>query len=162
MRGFESTTIRTKLVSIVLLPLIAMAVIVSEYGGASGIVTIDQLVDEIVGEVREKLIPSKKAFEVVGTRTYKVDGSMRIDEANEQLELGIPEGEYNTIGGFALNLFGHFPKEGEQLVNGGLRLVVAEVKENRITSLFVTKETRTKDLEQTGPERSSGKLNKQA
>jgi len=132
-----------------------MAVIVSEYGGTSGIVSIDQLVDEIVGEVGEELLPAKRAFEVVGARAYKIDGSMRIDEANEQLGLGIPEGDYNTIGGFALDLFGHFPKEGEQLVHGGLRLVVAEVKENRITSLFVTKEARPRDPEQTGLESSS-------
>lgn len=132
-----------------------MAVIVSEYGGTSGIVSIDQLVDDIVGEVKEELVPAKKAFEVVGARAYRIDGSMRIEEANDQLELGIPQGDYNTVSGFALNLFGHFPKEGEQLVHGDLRLVVAEVKENRIASLFVTKEKRRKVPEQTDPEGSS-------
>jgi putative hemolysin len=132
-----------------------MAVIVSEYGGTSGILSIDQLVDEIVGEVREGLAPAKKAFEVVGARAYKIDGSMRIDEANEQLGLGVPEGDYNTISGFALHLFGHFPKVGEQLVHDKLRLVVAEVKENRITSLFLTKETRPKGQEDTGTEGSA-------
>ena len=60
-----------------------MAVIVSEYGGTSGIVSIDQLVDDIVGEVKEELVPAKKAFEVVGARAYRIDGSMRIEEANE-------------------------------------------------------------------------------
>jgi len=55
-----------------------MAVIVSEYGGTSGIVSIDQLVDDIVGEVKEELVPAKKAFEVVGARAYRIDGSMRI------------------------------------------------------------------------------------
>jgi len=132
-----------------------VAVVVSEYGGTSGIVNIDQIIDEIVGEVGGELVPAKKAFEVVGARAYKIDGSMRIDEANEQLELEIPEGDYNTISGFALNLFGHFPKEGEQLVHEGLRLVIAEVKENRIISLFVTKETRVTDPDQTSPSSSS-------
>ena len=126
-----------------------MAVVVSEYGGTSGIVSIEQLVDEIVGEIKEELVGAKKGFEVVGERAYKIQGSMRIEEVNEQLEFELPEGDYQTIGGFALNLFGHLPKEGEQIVYGDLRLVVAEVKENKITWLFVTKERRRKEPDDT-------------
>jgi putative hemolysin len=134
-----------------------MAVVVSEYGGTSGIVSIDQLIEEIVGEVKEELAGAKKAFEVVGERAYKIQGGMRIEEVNEQLNLGLPEGDYQTIGGFALNIFGHLPEEGEQLVYGDLRLVVAEVKENKITWLFVTRERRRMEPDDTSAEGSSGK-----
>ena len=120
-----------------------MAVVLSEYGGTSGIVTIDQLVEHIVGEVGEELVGAKKAYEVVGARTYKIQGSTRIEEVNEELQLGIPEGDYQTIGGFALSLFGRLPKEGEQLVYSGLKLLIAEVKENKITRVFVTKEKKS-------------------
>ena len=116
-----------------------MAVVVDEYGGSSGIVSIDQVIEEIVGEVREEIVGAKTPFKMVGENTYKIQGNMRIDEVNEQLELGIPEGEYQTIGGFALNLFGHLPNEGEQVQHGGLKLVVAQVKDNKIARLFVTK-----------------------
>jgi CBS domain containing-hemolysin-like protein len=119
-----------------------MAVVVDEYGGSSGLVSIDQLIEEIVGEVEEDIIGATKAFKVVGEQAYKIRGSMRIDEVNEQLGLGLPEGDYKTIGGFALNLFGHLPKEGEQIAHDDLRLVVAQVKENKITRLFVTKEVK--------------------
>jgi putative hemolysin len=117
-----------------------MAIVVDEYGGSSGIVSIDQVIEEIVGEVREEIVGAKTPYKMVGENTYKIQGSMRIDEANEQLELGIPEGEYQTIGGFALNLFGHLPNEGEQVEYDGIKLVVAQIKDNKIARLFVTKE----------------------
>jgi len=126
-----------------------MAVVLSEYGGTSGILTIDQLVEQIVGEVGEELIGAKKGFEVVGARTYKIQGIMRIEEVNEQLQLGIPEGDYQTIAGFALSLFGHLPQEGEQIVYGDLRLLISEVKDNKITSIFITKERRGPEQQNT-------------
>ncbi len=70
---------------------------------------------------------------------------MRIDDVNEQLQLDIPEGDYQTIGGFALHLFGHFPKEGEQIDYGDLTLLVADVKENKIAYMLVIKEERTEE-----------------
>ena len=134
-----------------------MAVVVDEYGGSSGIVGIDQLIEEIVGEVKEEIVGAEKAFEVVGERAYKIQGSMRIDEVNEQLKFGLPEGDYKTIGGFVLNLFGHLPKAGEQIVHGDLRLLVAEVKENQITRLFVTKERKAEEPDDAAADDSSAK-----
>lgn len=122
-----------------------MAVVLSEYGGTSGIVTIEQVVEQIVGEVREELTEAKKEFEVVGEHLYKIEGGMRIDDVNEQLQFDVPEGDYQTIGGFALHLFGHLPKEGEQIAYGDLTLLVADVKENKIAYMFVIKEEGTEE-----------------
>ena len=122
-----------------------IAVVLSEYGGTSGIVTIEQVVEQIVGEVREELTEAKKEFEVVGEHLYKIEGGMRIDDVNKQLKLDVPEGDYQTIGGFALHLFGHLPKEGEQIAYGDLTLLVADVKENKIAYMFVIKEERTEE-----------------
>jgi CBS domain containing-hemolysin-like protein len=133
-----------------------MAVVVDEYGGSSGIVSIDQLIEEIVGEIEEDIIGATKAFKIVGEQAYKIQGSMRIDEVNEQLGLELPEGDYKTIGGFALNLFGHLPKEGEQIVHDDLRLVVAQVKENKISRLFVTKEVKMLEPDDAMVEESTG------
>ncbi len=122
-----------------------MAVVLSEYGGTSGIVTIEQVVEQIVGEVREELAEAKKGFEVVGEHLYKIEGGMRIEDVNEQLQLDIPKGDYQTVGGFALHLFGHLPKEGEQIAYGDLTLLVANVKENKIAYIFVIKEEGTEE-----------------
>ena len=120
-------------------------VVLSEYGGTSGIVTIEQVVEQIVGEVREELTEAKKEFEVVGEHLYKIEGGMRIDDVNEQLQLDIPEGDYQTIGGCALHLFGHLPKEGEQIAHGDLTLLIAAVRANTIAYMFVIKEERTEE-----------------
>jgi CBS domain containing-hemolysin-like protein len=117
-----------------------MAVVLNEYGGTSGIVTIDQLVEHIVGEIGEELVAAKKGYEVVGASMYKIQGNTKIEDVNKELKLGIPEGDYQTVGGFALHLFGRLPKEGEKITAGELRLLIAEVKENKITRLFITKE----------------------
>jgi len=109
-----------------------------------------------VGEVEEDIIGATKAFKVVGEQAYKILGSMRIDEANEQLGLGVPEGDYKTIGGFALNLFGHLPQEGDQITHDDLRLVVAQVKANKISRLFVTKEAKKLAPDDVMVEESSG------
>lgn len=124
-----------------------MAVVVNEYGGTSGIVTLDQLVEYIVGEIGEELDASPKSYEVIGVRSYKIQGGTRIEEVNEELQLGIPAGDYQTVAGYVLQLFGRLPKEGEQVVADNLKLLVAEVKDNKITRVFVTKE---KELEAEG------------
>ena len=117
-----------------------MAVVVNEYGGTSGIVTLDQLVEYIVGEIGEDRGSADKTYEVVGARKYKIQGSTRIEEVNEELRLGIPDGEYQTVGGYALHLFGRLPREGEQVVADDLTFTVDELKDNKITRLFVTRE----------------------
>jgi putative hemolysin len=125
-----------------------MAVVVDEFGGSSGIVTIDQVIEEIVGEVREEIVGEKQQFRVVGENTYRVLGSMRIDEANEELGLDLPEGDYKTVGGFALNQFGHLPAEGEHMEYGELQFVVAQVKENKIARLLVSRSIQTDDSDE--------------
>ena len=119
-----------------------MAVVVNEYGGTSGIVTLDQLVEYIVGEISEELGVAQKSYEVVGLRSYEIQGNTRVEEVNEELRLGIPEGEYQTVGGYVLDLFGRLPKEGEQIVAGDLKVLVAEVKDNKINRVSITKEKR--------------------
>ena len=119
-----------------------MAVVVNEYGGTSGIVTLDQLVEYIVGEISEELGVAQKSYEVVGLRSYEIQGNTRVEEVNEELRLGIPEGDYHTVGGYVLDLFGRLPKEGEQIVAGNLKVLVAEVKDNKINRVSITKEKR--------------------
>lgn len=119
-----------------------MAVVVNEYGGTSGIVTLDQLVEYIVGEISEELGVAHKSYEVVGLRNYEIQGGARIEEVNDELRLDIPEGDYQTVGGYVLDLFGRLPKEGEQIAAGDLKVLVAEVKDNKINRVSITKEKR--------------------
>lgn len=126
-----------------------MAIVVDEYGGTAGIVTTELLLEEIVGELGDELRPHEREFEAVDERTIQVDGGMSIHDANEELDLGLPEGEYETVAGFLLSQLGHIPREGEQLsVNsvqgaGGpaasLRLVVSQMHGRKIERILVTR-----------------------
>jgi putative hemolysin len=117
-----------------------VAVIADEYGGTAGIVTLNQLVEEIVGELRDELAKSSKEFETIDSATSQVDGSMRVEEANEQLGLELPLGEYETVAGFILSLLGHIPKEGAQIRYHKLKLVVTGMRGRKIEKVLVTKE----------------------
>jgi len=116
-----------------------MAIVVDEYGGTAGIVTTELLLEEIVGELGDELRPGEREFEAVDERTVQVDGGMSIHDANEELEMGLPEGEYETVAGFVLSQLGHIPHEGEQLSYNSLRLVVARMHGRKIERVLVTR-----------------------
>jgi len=117
-----------------------MCVVVDEYGGTAGIVSLTRLVEEIVGPVGDELAEVEKDFEVINEYTFQVDGSMRIEEVNEEMELDLPEGDYETVAGFVLHLLGHIPKQNEQLRYKGLKLVVTEMRGRKIEKILLTKE----------------------
>jgi CBS domain containing-hemolysin-like protein len=81
-----------------------------------------------------------KDFEVIDDRTIQIDGGMRVEEANEELGLGLPTGDYDTVAGFLLSLIGRIPKEGEQVRYGGLKLAITKMGGLRIEKILVTKE----------------------
>ncbi len=116
------------------------AMVVDEFGGTAGLVTMEQLLEEIVGEFGDELAKGRKSFETIGENSFQIDGGMRLDDANEQLELGLPEGEYETVAGFVLSVLGHIPKEGEQLKHHDLKMVVTEMRGVKIEKILVTKE----------------------
>ncbi len=117
-----------------------MCVVVDEYGGTAGIVSLSRLVEEIVGEVGDELAEAEKDFEVINEYTFQVDGGMRIEEVNEEMELDLPEGDYETVAGFVLCLLGHIPKQNEQLRYRGLKLVITEMRGRKIEKILLTKE----------------------
>jgi putative hemolysin len=117
-----------------------MVVVVDEFGVTSGIVTMEQLVGEIVGRLGDELIGEAEDFEFIDEQTVQLDGSMRVEDANEELDLGLPQGDYDTVAGFVLSLLGYIPREGEQLRYGGLKLVIIEMRGLKIEKILVTKE----------------------
>ncbi len=119
---------------------IQMAVAVDEFGGTGGIVTLEQLLEEIVGRVGDELAHTTKEFETIDEKTFRLEGGMRIDDVNEALGLSLPEGEYETVAGFILHQLGRIPDEGDQLRYNGLRIVITEMKGLRIERLIITVE----------------------
>jgi putative hemolysin len=114
-----------------------MAIVVDEYGGTAGIVTIELLMEEMVGPVAEAESP--REFQSIDEKTSSVDGGMSVWDANEELGLQIPEGRYETVAGYVLDRLGHIPQEGESVEADGFRMVVAEVRGTKIERVLVTK-----------------------
>ena len=117
-----------------------MTVVVDEYGGTAGIVSLSRLVEEIVGPVGDELAEAEKDYEAINEYTFQIDGGMRIEEVNEEMGLELPEGDYETVAGFALHLLGHIPRQGEQLRYKGLKLVITKMRGVKIEEILLTKE----------------------
>jgi len=118
-----------------------MAVVVDEWGGTAGVVSLSRLVEEIVGPVGSELAEVEKDYEAINAFTFEVDGGMRIEDANEEMELELPENdEYKTVAGFILHLLGRIPRPNEQLRYRNLKLVITEMKGVKIEKVLIIKE----------------------
>ena len=117
-----------------------MTVVVDEFGGTAGIVSLSGLMEEIVGPVGDELAEIDKEYETINEYTFQIDGGMRVDRANEEMELKIPTGDYETVAGFVLYLLGRIPKKGEQLKYKGLKLVITKMRGMKIEEILLTKE----------------------
>ncbi|MBI1729120.1 HlyC/CorC family transporter [Candidatus Acetothermia bacterium] len=116
---------------------VPMVAVVNEFSDTEGIVTLNGLAEEIVGQL-ERVKESEPQFERVDRRTIRVDGQLRMDHANEQLKLKLPErGEYQTIAGFILYQLQRIPKEGDLLRHEHLRLIVERMDGPRIDKVLI-------------------------
>ena len=122
-----------------------MSIIVDEYGGTAGIVSLSRLMEEIVGPVGDELAAVEKEFESIDENTFQIDGTMRIEEVNEEMELDLPEGDYETVAGFILQLLGRIPKQGRQIRYKDLKIVVTRMKGHKIEEIMVTREKKKED-----------------
>ena len=117
-----------------------IVIVVDEFGGIAGMVTLRQLTEEIVGDIRHELTEKDRDFVVTGDNAFQIDGGFHVDEANEELELGLPAGDYETVAGFILSYLGRIPSQGEQLRYRNLKFVVTEMRGMKIEEVMVTKE----------------------
>jgi putative hemolysin len=117
-----------------------MAIVIDEFGGTAGIVSLTQLVEEIVGPVGNEMVLTEKEYEVIDEHTFQIDGSMRVDEANEEMKLNLPEGDYETVAGFVLHLLGRIPTQGEHVKYRGLKILITRMHGVKIEEILVTRE----------------------
>jgi len=116
-----------------------LAVVVDEYGGTAGIVTLEDLIEELVGEIADEFDVDEPLVEPLSEREYRVSGKMPVDEVNELLGADLPVGDWDTIGGLFLHLRGQVPAEGERLDADGSVLVAEKVQGRRIGSVRIVR-----------------------
>ena len=112
-----------------------MALLVDEYGGFSGIVTIEDLVEEIMGDINEEYEDVVPEIQQIGENEYLLDGGILIEDLNDELELQLETENYDTLSGYLIEQLGHIPaKEDRDVIEvDGLVFTVEEVKDNRIS-----------------------------
>jgi putative hemolysin len=114
-----------------------MAIVVDEYGSMQGIVTLEDLLEEIVGEIEDEYDLPDDSLKRIDDRTVRVDGTYPIDDFNEQFKTELPKEDYHTLAGFVFGALGRAPETGDEVVWNGLRFGVVEVEGTRIEQLDV-------------------------
>lgn len=110
-----------------------MIIVLDEYGATAGMITLEDLLEEIVGEIRDEYDEDEEQELVeVGPGEYVVEGSMKLDDLNDQLDLELESEDYDSIGGLIIGQLDRLPEEGESVVCEGIRLVVDRLDKNRI------------------------------
>ncbi len=122
---------------------VPLAIVVDEYGGTSGLVTVEDLLEEIVGPIMDEHDVEERLVEVINDQVALVAGRASIEEVNDQLHLALPAEEVDTVGGFVYSLLGHVPEPGERISYDGLDIVVEQVEGQRIGKVKITRPVRT-------------------
>jgi CBS domain containing-hemolysin-like protein len=118
---------------------IRMAILIDEYGGMAGAVTMEDLIEEIVGELGDELEHDELAFKTIDERTSVVDGQIRVEDINAELGLDIPPGDYETLAGYILARLGRLPSGGDSINYKNVRLTVLEMQGPRIRRIEITR-----------------------
>lgn len=118
---------------------VAMAVVVDEYGGTDGIVTMEDIIEEIVGDITDEYDKDLRPIEKMDDGSYIVDGKTNIEDVNGELDINIPAEEFETLGGYVYGITGHIPHVGETINTDSITITVEKVLRQRITKLRIKK-----------------------
>lgn len=116
---------------------IHMAIVLDEYGGTEGVVTIEDLVEEIVGEIEDEYDKEINEIEVIKEDEYLVYGNVRIDAINDLIGTNIESEDFDSIGGFIIGVLGNFPETGEVIEYDHIKFVVEKVNRNKIEKIRI-------------------------
>jgi len=109
-----------------------LAIVIDEYGSTSGIVTLEDIIEELFGEIDDEHDPPRPLYRQLTHNTYLMNGRLEIDFANDELNLGLPKGDYETIGGLITTMLGRIPQEGEKIDISHWRFIIKKASRRRI------------------------------
>jgi putative hemolysin len=132
-----------------------MAIVVDEYGDMEGIVTLEDVLEELVGEIEDEFDLPDESIERLDERRVRIDGTFPIDDFNEQFEKSLPIEDFHTIGGYVFGLLGRAPEQGDEVEEDGLRFTVVELEGTRIERLEVEFHPQAEQGQAGGPPRAA-------
>lgn len=115
-----------------------IVIVLDEYGATAGLITLEDMLEEIVGEIRDEYDQDEEdELQEVAPGEYMVEGSMKLDDLNDMLELNLESEDYDSIGGLVIGMLDHLPEDGEEVTYENLRLVVEHMEKNRIEKIHL-------------------------
>jgi len=126
---------------------IQLAVIIDEYGGTAGLATLEDLVEEIVGEIHDEFdVDEEDQYNQIDENTFIIDAGVLVDDVNDDLGIHLPEEEdFDTIGGYVMFELGHMPKEGETIANKEFLIKIVKVTDRRVEKIKLTRSITKKE-----------------
>ncbi len=115
-----------------------MAIVVDEFGGVSGLITLEDVIEELIGEIEDEFDIREKLVQKIDQNTFILSGLAEIDNLNEEYKLNIPKGDYETISGFVINNIGKIPSKGEEFIINDFKITILSATKTRINSLKLT------------------------
>ena len=116
-----------------------VAIVVDEFGGTVGLVTLEDVLEELVGDIQDEFDFEKEEFRKISANEFSVDGALGLYELNDLAELDLESADVSTIGGYVTHLLGHLPKTGEQVKIDGYLVTVSEADNRRVKQLHFKK-----------------------
>lgn len=117
---------------------IQMAIVVDEYGGAVGAVTLEDILEEIVGDIKDEYDSEAAAYRAINDKEFLIQGKMEIRAIIDDLKLNIPHGNYETLAGFLLQQFGRIPEEGDELYFSNMKVLIKKANNRVIQTVQIT------------------------
>ena len=128
-----------KLLSLFLSKHAHLAIVVDEYGGTLGMVTLEDVLEELVGDIQDEFDTDKEEFKKISATEFTVDGTLGLYELNDLAKLELESPDVSTIGGYVTHLLGHLPKQGEQVKIDNYLVTVSQTDARRVRQLHFRK-----------------------
>ena len=116
----------------------SFAIVVDEFGGTSGIVTTEDIVEELVGEIEDEFDSERKVVRKIGENTFVLSGTVEVEYLNREFDLKIPKGDYETIAGYLISRLGRIPAKGEEFIIDTFKFTIISATKTRVNALKLT------------------------
>ena len=124
----------------------SIAIVIDEYGGTAGLVTREDLLEELFGDIQDEFDTDDAVLRQINEHMYVVSGRVDIDELAERFDIRLPQGDYETVAGYLLERLGTIPSPKDEIVADGFRFIVLQATSNRIDLVRLVRESFADDL----------------
>ena len=111
---------------------VSIAAVIDEFGGTAGIVTMEDIIEELFGEIKDEYDIDEEIFRKISKDTYLISGKVEVDLINEKFKLNIPYGDYETLGGYISSRLGRIPAQGERVIIDNFNILIAKGNNTRV------------------------------